>query len=475
MAPESSDIRQKAVRGSIYLTIRQALSVLLGTLGLLLMTRVVGPQGYGTFAAAFGVLRYLILLGEGGVKMYLLRMRPDTPAVVFHQAFCWLAVVSAGFTGVVSVVLAIVASLNAGETLFWWVLFALCLNMPLSMLLNIPVVLLERELNYRALAITEIASQFLYYAVGISMAFAGHGVWAFVGAFWAGQVALFVGVFGAARYRPRWVYETQAIRTLVRESFALASAAFVYELRLLLPSLVLLPLGGAQAVGHYAIAQRLLSTLGFVRDAVARLSVPLYARAQDNAAKLLQLARLSAQAQMLGLFALYLPFTLAGVYILRWIFGEKWNVLLIVSAFGILAANQLFFVIFGAYNQVLIVRKKSHLFLWSGVWYVLLAAVLGYLLPMAFSRLNTVLGFCLALSCAYAPTYYMIMHLGMKRYLGNVEYGINLLLAVGLGLALLTPLMGYPALLGLGVLLLPTSLRQMREILGMLAQARRGE
>lgn len=473
MDAKQPSLRTQAVRGSIYLTLRQGTSVLLGVVGLLFMTRIVGPEGYGIYAAAFGIFKYLTLLAESGVKMYLLRAKTDTPIEVFHQAFYWLLTASLVFTLSTAALIGGGTLLRNQDYMLAWTLLALCLNLPFAMVTNVPLTLLERALDYRAIAVVEIASQALYYGVGIGLAIGGYGVWSFVGAFWAGQMVLFAGAFWQSRYRPRWIWSRELIKNILRESFALASAAFVYELRLLLPSVVLLPLGGSQAVGHYAIAQRLLTTLGFVRDAVARLSVPLYAKAQDDAAKLLSLARRSSQAQILGLFALYFPFVVAGDKVLSIIFGAKWDTTLILLAFAILAFNQLFFVVFGAQNQVLIVRKLSKLFLWSGALYVVFAAVLGYGVIPLTPETQKVLAFCVAISVAYIPSYYLIMHLGTKRYLGKTDYGVNLVWAGCLGIALLTPLLGYYAVVALAVFLLPQSRRQIREIIDLIIQASR--
>jgi len=229
-------LRTQAVRGSIYLTLRQGTSVLLGVVGLLFMTRIVGPEGYGIYAAAFGTFKYLTLLAEGGMKMYLLRAKSDTPIEVFHQAFYWLLMVSLAGAAVATVLFGGAALFQSHDPLLAWTLLALCLNLPFTMAMQAPLTLLERALDYRAIAMIEIASQVLYYGVGIALALGGYGVWSFVGAFWAGQMVLFAGAFWRSHYRPRWHWDRGSIRALLRESFALAIAAFVYGLRLLLPS-----------------------------------------------------------------------------------------------------------------------------------------------------------------------------------------------------------------------------------------------
>ena len=236
MDAKPPSLRTQAVRGSIYLTLRQGTSVLLGVVGLLFMTRIVGPEGYGIYAAAFGTFKYLTLLAEGGMKMYLLRAKSDTPIEVFHQAFYWLLMVSLAGAAVATVLFGGAALFQSHDPLLAWTLLALCLNLPFTMAMQVPLTLLERALDYRAIAMIEIASQVLYYGVGIALALGGYGVWSFVGAFWAGQMVLFAGAFWRSHYRPRWHWDRGSIRALLRESFALAIAAFVYGLRLLLPS-----------------------------------------------------------------------------------------------------------------------------------------------------------------------------------------------------------------------------------------------
>lgn len=436
------------------------------------MTRLVGPEGYGVYAAAYGIFSYLTILGDSGIKMYLLRVRMGTPIEVFHQAFSWLLIVSLVFTGVVCSALGVALHLSLFTPLLLWTLLALCLGVPLAMTTNIPMVLLERALNYRAVASIEISSQLLYYTVGIVLALKGYGAWAFVGAFWAGQVVLWGGAYASARYRPRWVYDAALIRDLMRNSLMLASVGLSFHLRQLLPALVLLPLGGAQAVGHYAIAQRILNTVAFVRDAIARLSVPLYARAQDNPPKLLRLGRLSAQAQLAGTFVFCFLFLLFGAPLLEWIFGHKWDTHLVLSAFSIMSVSALFFVIFGAQNQLLIVRGHSRVALGANVGYMVSSILLGYGLVSLSRGMDTVIGFCLALSLAhFVPNW--LLHAATRRYLGGVEYGMNLVWAIGLGLALLVPIVGYWGLLGLTVLLLPSSRTEIREVVQMVREARR--
>jgi len=404
--------------------------------------------------------------------MYLLRAPRNVPSDLFHQAFWWLL-----FASLTAVPMLVLALFIAGR--FWVrteeftpVAVALILCMPLSLLASIPMAIVERALEYRRVALVETLSQVGYYATGILLALRGWDVWAFVGAFWVGQFLIFGGYYTVARFRPRWRWEWLTIRQMTRESLKMGMAAWIYELRLLAPAIVLMPLTNETIVGYYGLAQRLTSALGFVRDAIARLSVPIYARVQDEGAKLLEVVRLSSLAQMLGLAGLYLPLIFLGSFVLPVIFGKKWDIPTVLLVFAIMAANQFFFVIFGAFNQALLVVKQTHVFAKAGGAYVICSFALSALLVILTPEPYKLQGYAVAISLAYVPTYYWMMHVNTARYIGRPRYGINLLWAAGLGAAMFAPFTGYWSLLGLLVFLHPASGRAWREIIGLLREAR---
>ena len=58
--PETESLRTKALKGGVYLTVRHGAMVVLGLLGALLLTRIVGPANYGLYNAAYGVFGCLL-------------------------------------------------------------------------------------------------------------------------------------------------------------------------------------------------------------------------------------------------------------------------------------------------------------------------------------------------------------------------------------------------------------------------------
>ena len=71
--PETESLRTKALKGGAFLTARHGAMVMLGLLGALLLTRIVGPANYGLYNAASGVFGYLLRF---------LGVRADVPAIL---------------------------------------------------------------------------------------------------------------------------------------------------------------------------------------------------------------------------------------------------------------------------------------------------------------------------------------------------------------------------------------------------------
>ncbi|MEM0338006.1 MAG: oligosaccharide flippase family protein, partial [Candidatus Caldarchaeum sp.] len=352
-------MRRKALEGSIYLSIRRAVGIFLSIIGLLFITRAVGPAAYGLFAAASSLFGYAQYVGCAGIRAYLIRETRDNSIDIFHQSFTLSCLWGFLVTSISLFILFISSTIwkdfyNLALISAW--LLMMLLPVAVS---EVPMAIIEYRLEYKKISLIELLAQIMFYIVGIPLAQLGAGVWALVSAFWVMQIVSVVGIFWAAEYRPRWEWNTPQFRTIFKESLKIGFAQWIYELRQLTTPLVLLPLTNETTVGYYALAERLRSMLDILRVSIGRLSLPLYARAKTQPIKLLELVRLSSLAQLISVAILYIPALFFGEKVLAHLFNEKWDVPLIFLTLAIIGANQLFFVIFGALNQALLVVRQA--------------------------------------------------------------------------------------------------------------------
>jgi Polysaccharide biosynthesis protein. len=85
------DLRKRAVEGSLYMSLRRAFSIALSAVGMLYVTRVVGPENYGLFASVVGVYTFMTQIVGMGIRLYLVRCEDE------HLARTRISVLVAGW------------------------------------------------------------------------------------------------------------------------------------------------------------------------------------------------------------------------------------------------------------------------------------------------------------------------------------------------------------------------------------------
>lgn len=464
-------LRRKAVRAGVHLTLRRIAGLFLSFIGTLFLTRVLGPEAYGAYAAATATLAYFLAVGQQGGRVYLIRLPEGAPKQFFDVVFWWLLV----FSGVVGTVLCAVGTgihfAGGGGSLYASALMLTAFTVVSGNLRGVFAARLEREFEYGKLALIELGGQIASYIVAIPLALRGGGVLALIAGQWTAELFQLSALLWTTRFYPTWRSERTLLRDVISESLKVSSGAWAYELRFFAVPLILLPLAGERGVGYFALAQRLVGSMTMVSDAIAQLSLPIYARLQNRLSELTQAIYRSAQAQLLGFGVLAVAAVVAGYPVLQIIYRAKWDVDVLVLTIALLCIHTMLFVIFGAQAQAMYVIRKTSFMFWLNVLLVAclfpFTLMFTWLIPAPYKPLGFVLGYMLA----HQPDHWLL-HRALIRWISKPVYGMNLIWAAGLGAAMFAPFTGYWSLLGLMVFLHPASLRAAQEIKNLLLEAR---
>jgi len=153
-------LREKAIKGGAILVGRQVVGIALSLVGVLFVTRVIGPREFGIYAPGLGITTFLSTFGTWGLDVYLLRKSERATAEESDQAFTILFWISLAFTVPIVAFRTLIAGLiripEAGA-----VLGVLSIGIPFSLLAIPAIVKLDRELNFKAVAVNELVSQVL--------------------------------------------------------------------------------------------------------------------------------------------------------------------------------------------------------------------------------------------------------------------------------------------------------------------------
>ena len=423
------------------------------------MARLLGPAEFGLYSIASAIIFIGGTFADQGFSVALVQ-RHEVTERDFHSVF-WLSLLLAGMLALLTVAV-------SGPLALWFdapqlrgVIVAIAPAIPLMAASGVINASLTRNLRFKSLTVLSVLSAAGGAVLGIAMAFGGYGVWSLVGQVLAGNLLGLTGGFAITRYRPRALFDSEAIRELWR--FGLWSLAGDMAGQVSQRSIPLLigSFFGPAVVGLYGLARRLVEVLQFfVTAPIAQVAVPVMAKLQDERVRAATVARNGLQA----LFAIVAPlFTLVGLLGpegLVWLLGEHWRAaaplvppLSVAALFGCLSwyitavllalghprkrlALQLFSFL-GAVSALVILREGGiSTVAWGLASISLLVALLGVgmlasVVPLAPLRLVTAIGAALpalALMVAAAA--------GIRSESADIHVVLRLFVASGPAVAL---------------------------------------
>jgi PST family polysaccharide transporter len=331
------NLRERALRGGAFLVLREGAGIVIGFLGFVLLTRLIGPSNYGLYAGSMAIISLATTASTLGVDAFIIRHEDEPSDAMYHQAFALLAATSIPVALVGALLTPVVVGRILGPDVIK-PLQLLFLTIPVTQLQFPCRARLERELRYQPLAVVELTGQLAYYALALPLAWWGLGVWAPVAGQFAVQLVTVVALYRVARYIPRLIWSWSMLRAMLGYSVSYSSTVWVSSSRHLVNPIVVGGLVGPEGVGLVALATRLIYLLIFVQRATARLSIAALARVREDTHRL---RRAVNEAMLLQVLAVGFP--LAGVGLLvrpvfPTLFGSEWRAAIDLYPYLALAA-----------------------------------------------------------------------------------------------------------------------------------------
>lgn len=289
-----------------------------------ILARVLAPEDFGTVAAATLVLGIAGLLVDAGFGKYLIQAR-TVDAVTTSTVFWVSTGVSVLCAAVCVAVATPLADVFSAPDLPL-VLRALALTIVANALAVVPAALMQRELQFRPLAMRRLWATLASAVAGVGLALAGAGVWALVA---QALVAAFVGsavLYAATPWRP----SRQFSRAAAREAFSFGSSMLGIEALTMVgrngDNLLIGVVLGAKALGYYVVAYRILVILLDVLTSVTgAVALPLFTRVRDDPPRL-HAAFLTVIRAGSGLaLPIFAGLLVVAPRLLPLLFGDEWT------------------------------------------------------------------------------------------------------------------------------------------------------
>jgi O-antigen/teichoic acid export membrane protein len=450
------NLRSQVLRGGVYLAIRQGMGMVISLVGVLFLTRAIGPGQYGLYTTAFGLFYYLQNVGQLGITVYLVRSEGEDNITVYHQAFTLLLLVSSIGVALSQWGVPLLAgwvNLKGFQAIFQ----VLSLSLPVTLLSQVPMAKLERQLDYKQVAWIEFVGQIAYFLVALPIAFRSGGAWSLVAGWWVQQLHLLVLFFWAARYQPRLCWQPDLVKQMLGYSIGYSASFWVWQLRSLVNPLLVGRLLGAEAVAYIALANRMVELLGFVKSATYRLSIAALARLQGDRDRMTQAITEGMTLQVLALGPFLAIISWLGSWFLPLLFGSKW--LPVMDVYPFIALSLLVNALFNLHSSALYALQRNWEITLYHIIHIALFCVVGLLL---IPRLGLI-GYGWAEVATILS--YGVIHTYLVRNISSPDYSFAGLLAVAFGLAMFPYQLGWWVVIGVVIAaLLPNTQHKLIEL-----------
>ena len=319
-----TNLRSKAVSGVKWSTASQV-----GRQGTQLLTTIIfahllSPADFGLLGMAMVIIGFVEIFKDLGATAAIIQKKELSEALL--SSIFW---VNVGFGILAAAFLFLGAPLGGlfyRESGVVDILRILSLSFFISSLSILHQALLQRSLAFQALAAVEISAVVCGAAVGISLAWSGAGVWSFVFQVLTTVSVSTILLWLSSSWRPHWIFHWTEVKSIRSFGLNLAGFNIVNYFSRNADYLLIGRYLGAQNLGYYTLAYRiLLFPLQNISAVIGKVMYPVLSTLQDDNRrfvpaylKITSAIAFFAFPLMAGIFVLADPFVFT-------FFGDKWR------------------------------------------------------------------------------------------------------------------------------------------------------
>jgi lipopolysaccharide exporter len=357
------------------------------------LARMLPPSAFGLLAMALVVTSFLDILRDLGTRSAIVQKRETSDRFLSSMFFFNVAVGAVLTLGVI--VAAPLAGWVYGDPEVATVLRVMGLAIFVASLGLVQQGLLQRNLRFGLLSVTQYASAAAHALVSLGLAAAGYGVWALVGGVIASTAGSTLAAWLVSSWRPRMQFRLADVREVWAFSLNISGSQIFSFLVTSADKLILGRAVGAGPLGFYVLAQRLIAyPIQSITHVLQGVLFPAFSRAQDENAALRRGFNRACAAIALVVFPLMSGAAVVADPLVRSVLGPEWlptiPLITIMAPIGALQAVN--------YSVTLVYQAKGRtdlLFRWSVFSGTLM--VVAYVVGLAWGVLGVVVAYAIVI------------------------------------------------------------------------------
>lgn len=322
---DESDIGKKIVIGIKALLFKQLSIQVISLIGSIVLAIILNPEHFGVFISLNFIISFLFIFIELGLGMSIVQHKDEPIKEELHVMFTIQLIIAILLIVILYFISPLFRILYPNLTIEnIWLMRVLSVSLLLFTLKIIPLMLLERHLEFNKIAIIEICEIIIFQLIAIVFALLGYGVWSFVIAI---LCKAFIGLIITYLLKPWRLGFNFKLNVLKKYTVFAIPFQGNTLLSTLNASIIPLYLGSAfgfKEVGYVNWANNLGLKPQQLIDLVKRVVFPASARLQENKMMMRNILEESLRYSAWIIF-LYIAIVLSLSYpITKIIYTDKW-------------------------------------------------------------------------------------------------------------------------------------------------------
>jgi O-antigen/teichoic acid export membrane protein len=316
--------RDKMVRGVAWASVANWGSQLLSFGVYTGLARLLTPQTFGLVAIAGVYIAFVQVFVTQGFGAAIIQ-RHELQEEHLDSAF-WMAMATAALFCVLSLVLASPIAHIFQEPRIAPVIRWLSVSFVFYALSAVPTAMLNRDVNFRALAVRGLAATGAGGAVGLAMAYCGWGVWSLVGQQLVNAILGCLCLWWAVPWRPRFHVSPKHLRDLYTFSLSITGNDILWFFSQKSDQTVVGYGFGSLALGPYSLASR-INTLMYEAIVGPSQSVifPAFSKLQTEPVKLTGALCKYCEVSSFVALPVFAGMAVVAPELVPWLFGTRWT------------------------------------------------------------------------------------------------------------------------------------------------------
>jgi PST family polysaccharide transporter len=319
-----NEIGRRGARAAVQMSVRTALTRGLSFAATLALARLLTPQDFGLYAVISLVVWLFLMAGDLGLGAALIQQR-DEPSQA-ELATVWtsqqvLATIAVAAIWLAAPLLPALARVPEDSV---WMLRVLSLGLFAVSLRALPAIMLERQMRFGPLALSEILAQSALCVVSITLAVLGLGVWSFVlaalASFTVGAIALNL----AWPHNPGPGFDVRSVRRLLGFGTGYQAGLVLSWLRDAPAPFIAAQIAGLTVAGLLDLALAIGVAAAVIDETIGRVLFPAFSRLQGRRAEMSRALDLAVRLTALVSVAVQCWLAAVAPVLVPLVFGSAW-------------------------------------------------------------------------------------------------------------------------------------------------------